>query len=99
MEAKKKYPNRILVTERSIDTDHYVFAQMLYNDGKISNLDWKITANIFKHLAQSLKSTLLCMSIQNLILVYKEYIFVIVKASLIFLYPIFLVTMIIIKTG
>ena len=42
MEAKKKYPNRILVTERSIDTDHYVFAQMLYNDGKISNLDWKI---------------------------------------------------------
>ena len=42
LEAKKKYPDRILVTERSIDTDHYVFAQMLFNDGKISNLDWKI---------------------------------------------------------
>ena len=43
LEALKTYPSTtVLVTERSIDTDHYVFAKMLYDDGKISPLDWQI---------------------------------------------------------
>ena len=35
-------PPPVIVTERSIDTDHYVFAKMLYDDGKISPIDWQI---------------------------------------------------------
>ena len=43
LEALKTYPSStVLVTERSIETDHYVFAKMLYDDGKISPLDWQI---------------------------------------------------------
>ena len=48
LDAKKKYDtdaegsDYVMVTERSIDTDHFVFAKMLYDDGKISKLDWQI---------------------------------------------------------
>lgn len=43
LEALKKYSSStVLVTERSIETDHFVFAKMLFDDGKISPLDWQI---------------------------------------------------------
>jgi len=35
-------PNGIFICERSLETDKYVFAQMLYNDNKIREIDWII---------------------------------------------------------
>ena len=32
----------VFVCERSTDTDHYVFAKMLYESGKIREIDWQI---------------------------------------------------------
>lgn len=41
LETQEKYPNKIIITERSIYTDKYVFAQMLYESGKISDIEFK----------------------------------------------------------
>ena len=35
-------PNAIIITERSIWTDRYIFAKMLYDDHKINNIDYSI---------------------------------------------------------
>ena len=32
----------VFICERSTDTDHYVFAKMLYQSGKIREMDWQI---------------------------------------------------------
>jgi deoxyadenosine/deoxycytidine kinase len=34
-------PNKIIICERSIYTDKYVFAKMLYESGNISEIEWK----------------------------------------------------------
>jgi deoxyadenosine/deoxycytidine kinase len=36
------YPNCIHICERSLETDKYVFAKMLYDDKKIREIDWNI---------------------------------------------------------
>lgn len=41
LETQEKYPNKIIITERSIYTDKHVFAQMLYESGKISDIEFK----------------------------------------------------------
>jgi len=41
LETVKKNPNKIIITERTIYTDKYVFAQMLYESGKISDIEFK----------------------------------------------------------
>ena len=33
--------NKIIITERSIDTDKNVFAQMLYDDGYLTSIEWE----------------------------------------------------------
>lgn len=38
----KKNPNAIIITERSVFTDKEVFAKMLYDDGKIEEVNYKI---------------------------------------------------------
>ena len=57
MEAqqKKSNPNQIFISERSVDTDHYVFAKMLYDDGKISELDWQIYQQYIQNFSQASK--------------------------------------------
>lgn len=35
-------PNKIIITERSLFTDKHVFAQMLFDDGKMSDIEFKI---------------------------------------------------------
>ena len=41
LETIKKNPNKIIITERSIYTDKYVFAQMLFDSGKISDIEFQ----------------------------------------------------------
>ena len=40
--AMRADPDAIIITERSIWTDRYIFAKMLYDDHKISNIDYSI---------------------------------------------------------
>ena len=37
----KKYPNDIIMSERCIESDKYVFAKMLYESGDISSIEWE----------------------------------------------------------
>lgn len=41
LETVRKNPNKIIITERSIYTDKYVFAQMLFEDGNISDIEFQ----------------------------------------------------------
>lgn len=41
LETVKNNPNKIIITERSIYTDKYVFAQMLFDAGKISDIEFQ----------------------------------------------------------
>ena len=41
LETIKTNPNKIIITERSIYTDKYVFAQMLFDSGKINDIEFK----------------------------------------------------------
>ena len=36
------YPNKIIITERSLFTDKFVFAKMLYDEGKIDTMEYQI---------------------------------------------------------
>ena len=36
-----EHPNKIIICERSIYTDKYVFAKMLYESGYLSEMEWK----------------------------------------------------------
>lgn len=52
----QKYENEkkngmINLTERSILSDHHIFAQMLYDDGKINQIEWKLYQNWFNWLS------------------------------------------------
>lgn len=38
----KKHPNSIIITERSLYTDKYVFAKMLFEQGKIEDVNYQI---------------------------------------------------------
>ncbi len=37
----EEHPNKIIICERSIYTDKYVFAKMLYESGYLSEMEWK----------------------------------------------------------
>ena len=41
LETVKTNPNKIIITERSIYTDKYVFAQMLFDSGKINDIEFQ----------------------------------------------------------
>lgn len=47
--AIQENTDSIIITERSIQTDRYVFAQMLFDDGKISVNDF----NVYKHMYET----------------------------------------------
>jgi deoxyadenosine/deoxycytidine kinase len=52
--AIRQNPNAIIISERSIWTDRHVFAKMLYNDGKISKLNYNIYLKWFDEFAAEL---------------------------------------------
>ena len=41
IDAYKSNPHKIIICERSIYTDKYVFAKMLYEQGNIEEIEWK----------------------------------------------------------
>jgi len=46
-----KYPNAIIITERCLNTDRYVFAKMLYDDEKLEDVEYQIYINWFDHFS------------------------------------------------
>ena len=59
LEAIEKSPNSIIICERSLETDKYVFAQMLYDDGKIREIDWVIYNYWFQTFLDKIKTNLI----------------------------------------
>lgn len=49
----EKKSNKINITERSILSDFYIFAKMLYDDGKMNQIEWKLYNNWFKWLSNT----------------------------------------------
>ncbi len=50
--AEGKLP--IVITERSVLTDRYVFAEMLHREGKLDDLEWSLYLKWFNHFAAKL---------------------------------------------
>lgn len=48
---KERVPGKINLTERSIFSDRNIFAQMLYDDGKMNTIEWKLYQNWFTWLS------------------------------------------------
>jgi deoxyadenosine/deoxycytidine kinase len=42
-------PDAIIITERCLNTDRYVFAKMLYDNGKLEDVEYQIYLNWFEH--------------------------------------------------
>lgn len=53
-EAIKNNPESIIITERSILTDRHVFAKMLYDNGDISNVDYRIYLEWFDYFIKEI---------------------------------------------
>ncbi len=51
-EAVENYPGSIIITERSLYTDKYVFAKMLFDSGKIEDVNYKIYNKWFDTFAK-----------------------------------------------
>ena len=47
----EEYPNSIIITERCLNTDRYVFAKMLYDNGKLEDIEYQIYLNWFDHFS------------------------------------------------
>lgn len=56
LENYKKDPSqpRIIITERSVLTDRYVFAEMLHSQGKMDDLEWNLYLKWYNHFAANL---------------------------------------------
>lgn len=48
-DAIEKNPDAIIITERCLNTDRYVFAKMLYDAGKMEEVEYQIYLNWFDH--------------------------------------------------
>ena len=48
-DAIKDNPNAIIITERCLNTDRYVFAKMLYDGGLLEDVEYQIYTNWFEH--------------------------------------------------
>jgi deoxyadenosine/deoxycytidine kinase len=44
-----EHPDAIIITERCLNTDRYVFAKMLYDDGLIEDVEYQIYLTWFEH--------------------------------------------------
>jgi deoxyadenosine/deoxycytidine kinase len=52
-DACSTHTNKIIVTERCLETDYHVFAQMLFDSKHISNIDFQIYQKMFQVFATS----------------------------------------------
>ena len=59
MEALEKNPSSIVICERSLETDKYVFAKMLYYSKKIREIDWVIYNYWFDTFLEKVKTDLI----------------------------------------
>jgi deoxyadenosine/deoxycytidine kinase len=50
-DAIEKYPNSIIITERCLNTDRYVFAKMLYDNNKLEDVEYQIYLKWFDHFS------------------------------------------------
>jgi deoxyadenosine/deoxycytidine kinase len=48
----EKYPNSVIITERCLNTDRYVFAKMLYDNGKLEDVEYQIYLKWFEHFSK-----------------------------------------------
>jgi deoxyadenosine/deoxycytidine kinase len=48
----KQHPNSIIITERCLNTDRYVFAKMLYDNGKLEDVEYEIYLKWFNHFSE-----------------------------------------------
>ena len=53
--AIKDYPNHIIITERCLNTDRFVFAKMLYDDKKIEKINYNIYLKWFDNFINECK--------------------------------------------
>ena len=53
----RDHPNSIIITERSVFTDREVFAKMLYDEGKIEEVDYQIYLKWFNEFIEELPIT------------------------------------------
>ena len=53
--AIKEHPGAIIVTERCLETDRHVFAKMLYDSGKIEEVEYKIYLRWFDDFNEEVK--------------------------------------------
>ena len=53
----KDYPNAIIITERSVFTDKDVFAKMLYDEGKIEEVNYQIYLTWFDEFIEEIPIT------------------------------------------
>ena len=51
----EKYPDSIIISERCLNTDRYVFAKMLYDSGKLEDVEYQIYLNWFDHFSNMQK--------------------------------------------
>lgn len=49
-------PGKIIITERCLNTDRYVFAKMLYDSGKIEDIEYSIYLKWFDHFVDMQKT-------------------------------------------
>ena len=59
LDAIEKNPDAVIISERSLETDRYVFAQMLYDEGKIREIDWIIYNYWFNSFLDKIKTNLI----------------------------------------
>jgi deoxyadenosine/deoxycytidine kinase len=53
----KENPNAVLISERCLDTDRNIFAQMLYDEGKISDIEFQIYTRWFEEFKSDITQT------------------------------------------
>jgi deoxyguanosine kinase len=53
---QQAYNKSLIIIDRSVLTDHYVFAKLLYQDKKISKLEWELYIEWFDWLTAEFKS-------------------------------------------
>jgi deoxyadenosine/deoxycytidine kinase len=56
-ELHESNPNVVLISERSLYTDRYVFAKMLYTAGKIEEINYSIYLNWFDYFINKMSSS------------------------------------------
>jgi deoxyadenosine/deoxycytidine kinase len=53
---RKSTPDCIIICERSLEADRNIFAQMLYDDGKIEEINYKIYCHFYDQFSQEFKA-------------------------------------------